>query len=170
MPVERQCRLLVNCRPDAVGSRLQAGDKCPNLCGACGRPTHWPDAHRTAAVRTARRPDGIVAALDDPRVGEFIGGPDVTTPAALLDRIEQPHLGRQAPRGARSPATVDPADARPLDDCSTPSTSPRPRLGSVRSDRTTRVTSSSFDDEFGRNCWCGAGNRWSVSSYTVEGK
>jgi hypothetical protein len=31
--------------------------------------------------------EGLLAALDDPRVGTHIGGPDVTTLAALRERI-----------------------------------------------------------------------------------
>jgi RimJ/RimL family protein N-acetyltransferase len=33
--------------------------------------------------------DAIVAALDDPMVGEYLGGPQVTTVAALHERIDQ---------------------------------------------------------------------------------
>jgi RimJ/RimL family protein N-acetyltransferase len=33
--------------------------------------------------------DGLLAALDDDRVGAFIGGPDVTTVAALHERIDR---------------------------------------------------------------------------------
>jgi [ribosomal protein S5]-alanine N-acetyltransferase len=36
---------------------------------------------------------GLLAALDHPSVGEFIGGPDVTTLDALIDRIERVSLG-----------------------------------------------------------------------------
>jgi len=40
----------------------------------------------------------LFAALDDPRVGEFIGGPDVTTVEALRDRIERVAAGPPADR------------------------------------------------------------------------
>jgi RimJ/RimL family protein N-acetyltransferase len=36
-----------------------------------------------------RHVEDLFAALDDPRVGTFIGGPDVTTPAALRERIDR---------------------------------------------------------------------------------
>ncbi len=36
---------------------------------------------------------GLLVALDDPTVGEFIGGPDVTTLDALIERIERVSRG-----------------------------------------------------------------------------
>ena len=42
---------------------------------------------------TTDHAEGLLAALDDPSVGEFIGGPDVTTLDALIDRIERVALG-----------------------------------------------------------------------------
>jgi len=41
--------------------------------------------------------DALVAALDDERVGEFIGGPDVTTVAALHARLDRLSLGPGRP-------------------------------------------------------------------------
>lgn len=38
---------------------------------------------------TTEHAAGLFAALDEPSVGEFIGGPDVTTVDALIDRIER---------------------------------------------------------------------------------
>lgn len=44
---------------------------------------------------------GLFAALDDERVGRFIGGPDVTTLDALRDRIRMLHAGPPADRDER---------------------------------------------------------------------
>ena len=44
---------------------------------------------------------GLFAALDDERVGRFIGGPDVTTLDALRDRIAALHAGPPAERDER---------------------------------------------------------------------
>lgn len=41
---------------------------------------------------------GLFVALDDPTVGRFIGGPDVTTIAVLHDRIDHLHAGPQPDR------------------------------------------------------------------------
>jgi RimJ/RimL family protein N-acetyltransferase len=41
---------------------------------------------------------GLHAALDHPDVGRFIGGPDVTTPEALLARIAHVTAGPSSPR------------------------------------------------------------------------
>lgn len=41
---------------------------------------------------------GLHAALDHPDVGQFIGGPDVTTPEALCDRIVRLAAGPASPR------------------------------------------------------------------------
>ena len=45
-----------------------------------------------------RHAAGLHAALDDPRVGEHIGGPDVTTVEALEERIEWLQSGPDPPR------------------------------------------------------------------------
>ena len=42
--------------------------------------------------------EGLFAALDDERVGRFIGGPDVTTLDALRERIERKKVGPPAER------------------------------------------------------------------------
>lgn len=90
MPVERQCRLLVNCSPDAVGSRLQAGDKYPNLCRACGRPARGP-AERWINL--------VVRKADDDTI---IGRLEATTHHGHIG-----DSGPQAPPVARSPACSD---------------------------------------------------------------
>jgi RimJ/RimL family protein N-acetyltransferase len=42
---------------------------------------------------TTEHAAGLLTALDDPSVGELIGGPDVTTLDALIDRIERVSRG-----------------------------------------------------------------------------
>jgi len=45
--------------------------------------------------------EGLLAALDDARVGTYIGGPDVTTLDALRERIERVNIGPPAQRNER---------------------------------------------------------------------
>jgi RimJ/RimL family protein N-acetyltransferase len=48
---------------------------------------------------SAEHAPGLHAALDDPRVGEHIGGPDVTTVEALVERIARLRAGPPPGRG-----------------------------------------------------------------------
>jgi len=131
MPVERQYRLLVNCSPDAVGSRLQAGDKYPNLCRACGRPVRGPDERWINLVVRKADDDTIIGRLEAKLHHGHIGdsGPQAhlgqdhlrvrtrlqerSTPTKgyAVEAVQRfvEHLGETGIRELWS--TVDPADA-----------------------------------------------------------
>lgn len=72
-------------RPDplARGARLEASE-----------PAHGARTQRlTLEPLAVAHAEGLFAALDDPRVGRYIGGPDVTALPALRERISHLRVG-----------------------------------------------------------------------------